>query len=207
MARKNEYNYFDAFASLSKFSYDLAISLNNTLTNFDPNFVTGKVTEAHAIEHNADIAKHEIMNRLVKEFLPPIEREDITSLTQEIDDVTDSVEDVLIYIDMFNIQSIRPEILRFTKLIVDCCKAMDEVLEEFKNFKSSKKLHDKIIEINRLEEDGDALYVDSMRNLYHTSKDPIELMCWTEILHRLEKCCDNCEDVANVIESIVMKNS
>ena len=207
MARKNEYNYFDAFASLSKFSYDLAISLNNTLANFDPNFITGKVTEAHAIEHNADIAKHDIMNRLVKEFLPPIEREDITSLTQEIDDVTDSVEDVLIYIDMFNIQSIRPEILKFTKLIMDCCKAMDEALEEFKNFKSSKKLHDKIIEINRLEEDGDALYVDSMRNLYHTSKDPIELMCWTEILHRLERCCDNCEDVANVIESIVMKNS
>ena len=207
MARKNEYNYFDAFANLSKFSYDLAISLNETLKNFDPNFITGKVTEAHAIEHNADIAKHEIMNRLVKEFLPPIEREDITSLTQEIDDVTDSVEDVLIYIDMFNIQTIRPEILRFTDLIVRCCKAMDEALEEFKNFKGSKKLHDKVIEINRLEEDGDALYVDSMRNLYHTSTDPIELMCWTEILHRLEKCCDNCEDVANVLESIVMKNS
>ncbi len=207
MARKSDYNYFDAFANLSKFSYNLAISLNETLKNFDPNFITGKVTEAHAIEHNADIAKHDIMNRLVKEFLPPIEREDITSLTQEIDDVTDSVEDVLIYIDMFNIQSIRPEILKFTQLIVQCCKALDEALEEFKNFKSSKKLRDKIIEINRLEEDGDALYVDSMRNLYHTSKDPIELMCWTEVLHRLEKCCDNCEDVADILESIVMKNS
>lgn len=207
MARKNDYNYFDAFANLSKFSYNLAISLNETLKNFDPNSITGKVTEAHTIEHNADIAKHDIMNRLVKEFLPPIEREDIISLTQEIDDVTDSVEDVLIYIDMFNIQSIRPEILKFTQLIVQCSKAMDEALEEFKSFKSSKKLRDKIIEINRLEEDGDALYVDSMRNLYHTSKDPIELMCWTEVLHRLEKCCDNCEDVANIIESIVMKNS
>ncbi len=207
MARKNDYNYFDAFANLSKFSYDLAINLNETLKNFDPKSITRKVTEAHSIEHNADIAKHDIMNRLVKEFLPPIEREDITSLTQEIDDVTDSVEDVLIYIDMFNIQSIRPEILKFTGLIVQCCKAMDEALEEFKNFKSSKKLRDKIIEINRLEEDGDALYVDSMRNLYHTSKDPIELMCWTEVLHRLEKCCDNCEDVADILESIVMKNS
>ncbi len=207
MARRNDYNYFDAFASLSKFSYDLAISLNETLKNFDPKSITKKVTEAHAIEHNADIAKHDIMNRLVKEFLPPIEREDITCLTQEIDDVTDSVEDVLIYIDMFNIQLIRPEILKFTGLIVQCCKAMDEALEEFKNFKSSKKLRDKIIEINRLEEDGDALYVDSMRNLYHTSKDPIELMCWTEVLHRLEKCCDNCEDVADILESIVMKNS
>ncbi len=207
MRRKNDYNYFDAFAKLSKFSTDLAVSLHDILTNFDPNFISGKVTAAHQIEHNADIAKHEIMNRLVKEFLPPIEREDITSLTQEIDDVTDSVEDVLIYFDMFNIQSVRPEILKFTKLIVDCCKAMDEALEEFKNFKNSKKLREKIIEINRLEEDGDALYVDSMRNLYHTSKDPIELMCWTEILHRLEKCCDNCEDVADILESIVMKNS
>jgi predicted phosphate transport protein (TIGR00153 family) len=207
MARKNDYNYFDAFANLSKYSYNLAEMLHETLGKFNPAQITEKVKAAHQIEHNADIAKHDVMNRLVKEFLPPIEREDITSLTQEIDDVTDSVEDVLIYVDMFNIQTIRPEMLKFTELLVTCCKAMDEALEEFKNFKSSKKLRDKIIEINRLEEVGDALYVDFMRNLYHTSKDPIELMCWTEILHRLEKCADNCEDVANIIESIVMKNS
>jgi predicted phosphate transport protein (TIGR00153 family) len=205
--KKNEYNYFDAFASLSKYSYNLAVTLHETLSNFDPNQITEKVKAAHEIEHNADIAKHDIMNRLVKEFLPPIEREDITSLTQEIDDVTDSVEDVLIYVDMFNIQSIRPEILKFTELLVTCCNAMDDALEEFKNWKNSKKLRDRIIELNRLEEVGDALYVDSMRDLYHNSKDPIELMCWTEVLHRLEKCADNCEDVANIIESIVMKNS
>ncbi len=207
MKRKNEYNYFDAFAGLSKYSYKLAESLHSTLSNFDPAKFPDQVKAAHEIEHGADLAKHEIMHHLVKEFLPPIEREDITTLTQEIDDVTDSVEDVLIYVDMFNIQSIRPEILKFTKLIVDCCKAMDEALEEFKNFKSPKKLHEKTIEINRLEEDADALYVDSMRKLFQTSKDPIELMCWTEIFHRMERCCDNCEDVADVLESIVMKNS
>jgi uncharacterized protein len=205
--KRNDYNYFDAFADLSKYSYKLAVSLHETFTNFDPSKITERVKAAHDIEHSADIAKHEIMNRLVKEFLPPIEREDITSLTQEIDDVTDSVEDVLIYIDMFNIQTIRPEVLKFTDLIAKCCKAMDEALTEFKSFKNSKKLRDKIIEINHLEEEGDALYVDTMRNLFHTSNDPIELMCWTEVLHRLEKCCDNCEDVANIIESIVMKNS
>lgn len=205
--KKNETTYFEAFAKLSKFSYNLAISLHETLSNFNPDNITEKVNAAHQIEHNADIAKHEVMNRLVKEFLPPIESEDITSLTQEIDDVTDSIEDVLIYVDMFNIRTIRPEVLKFTELLVSCTKAMDDALEEFKNWKTSKKLHDKIIEINRLEEVGDALYVDFMRNLYHTSTDPIELMCWTEILHRLEKCADNCEDVANIIETIVMKNS
>ena len=207
MKRKNEYNYFDAFAGLSKYSYKLAETLHSMLSDFDVTHITERVKAAHEIEHSADLAKHEIMNRLVKEFLPPIEREDITTLTQEIDDVTDSVEDVLIYIDMFNIKTIRPEILKFTQLIVSCCKAMDEALEEFKNFKTSKKLREKTIEINRLEEEGDALYVDTMRNLYQTSKDPIELMCWTEVLHRLERCCDNCEDVADVLESIVMKNS
>lgn len=207
MKKKNEYNYFDAFAKQSKFSYDLAITLHNTLSNFDHDHISEKVKAAHEIEHSADIAKHDIMNRLLKEFLPPIEREDITTLTQQIDDVTDSVEDVLICIDMFNIKSIRPEILKFTDLIVSCCKCMDEALEEFKSFKNSKSLHEKVIEMNHLEELGDSLYVDLVRNLYQTSKDPIELLRWTEVLHRLEKCCDKCEDVANVIESIVMKNT
>lgn len=205
--KKSSYNYFDEFADLSKFSHKLAVTVNDTFKNFDPKKITEKVKAAHDIEHNADIAKHDIMNRLVKEFLPPIANEDITSLTQEIDDVTDSIEDVLIYVDMFNIQAIRPEAIKFTELLVSCTKALDDALEEFKSWKTSKKLHDKIVEINRLEEEGDKLYVDFMRNLYHTSKDPIELMCWTEILHRLERCADNCEDVANILESIVMKNS
>lgn len=207
MSKKNSYNYFDAFADLSKYSLNLAMSLQESLSNFDPSHITDQVVAAHRIEHSADTAKHDIMNRLVKEFLPPIEREDITILTQEIDDVTDSLEDVMIYMDMFNIQTIRPEVLKFIELLVSCCKAIDEALEEFKNFRTSKKLRDKIIEINRLEEDCDALYVDSMRNLFHSSKDPIELMCWSEILKRLEKCADDCEDVADIIESIVMKNS
>lgn len=207
MAKKNDYNYFEAFSNLSKFSLNSAQILHKTLSNFDPKQIKDKVKEMHNIEHSADLAKHQIMDHLVKEFLPPIEREDITTLSQEIDDVTDSVEDVLLFINMFNIQTIRPEILKFTALIEKTCKSMDEALAEFKNFRNSKTLHSKIIEINRLEEDGDELYVEMVRNLYQTSKDPIELMTWTEIMDRLEKCCDNCEDVADIIEEIVMKNS
>jgi predicted phosphate transport protein (TIGR00153 family) len=207
MKRSNSYNYFESFVNLSKYSLSSAEILNSILTEFDISTLPQKVKEMHEIEHNADNAKHDIMNHLVKEFLPPIEREDITSLSQEIDDVTDSVEDVLLFISMFNIKTIRPEILKFTELISTCCRSMHEALVEFQNFKHSKTLHGKIIEINRLEEEGDGLYIDMMRNLYASSSDPIELMTWTEILHRLEKCCDNCEDVADIIEQIVMKNS
>ncbi|NLK28423.1 MAG: DUF47 domain-containing protein [Clostridiales bacterium] len=207
MAKKNEYNYFEAFCELSQYSLKSAILLKEVLNNFSYKNKAEKVKEMHQIEHTADHAKHDIMNRLVKEFLPPIEREDITTLTQGIDDVTDAVEDVLIYIDIFNISIIRPEVIHFTDHIVDCCKAMDDAMKEFKNFKNSKTLKDKIIEINHLEEKGDALYVDIVRRLYEKEKDPIELLRWTQVLHRLEKCCDKCEDVANTLESIMMKNT
>ncbi len=207
MKNGKDYNYFKAFVELSRFSLSSAEILNKTLHEFDIRTMDSKIQEMHNIEHSADIAKHDLLNRLVKEFLPPIEREDITSISQKIDDVTDAIEDVLICINIFNVQTIRPEILQFTQLIVDCCKSMDVALAEFENFKKSKRLHSEIIEINRLEEEGDALYVSEVRNLYKTSRDPIELMVWTEIFNRLEKCCDACEDVADDIENIVMKNS
>jgi len=207
MKKKHGFNYFESFINLSKYSLTSAEILHKILTDFKPSELSIRVKEMHEIEHNADLAKHVLMNHLVKEFLPPIEREDIISLSQEIDDVTDSVEDVLLYISMYNIKILRPEILKFTELISSCCRSMHEALVEFQSFKSSKILHSKIIEINRLEEEGDGLYFNIMSNLYLTSKDPIELMTWTEILDRLEKCCDNCEDVADIIEQIVMKNS
>jgi predicted phosphate transport protein (TIGR00153 family) len=177
------------------------------LHEFDKSQIEEKVNEMHTIEHTGDLEKHEVMNRLVKEFLPPLEREDIISISDKIDDVIDGIEDVLIGIKMFDVQVIRPEILKFTELIMDCCKSMNSALAEFHNFKKSKTLHDAIIEINRLEEIGDKLYINGVHNLYQNTKDPVELMIWTEINRRLEKCCDCCEHVANDIESIVMKNS
>lgn len=204
---KKGFNYFEAFVNLSKYSLTSAENLHKALSDFNPSELQQKVKEMHEIEHSADIAKHELMNHLVKEFLPPIEREDIINLSQEIDDVTDSVEDVLLIINMFHIKSIRPEALKFTELISTLCRSTHDALIEFQNFKNSKILHDKIIEINHLEEEGDGLYMETMSNLYASSKDPVELMTWTEILHRLEKCCDCCEDVADIIEQIVMKNS
>jgi uncharacterized protein len=207
MANKKNFNYFNAFIDLSNGSLKAAELLSKTLHDFDVNQVEAKVKEMHVIEHNADLERHEIMNRLVKEFLPPIEREDIISLADNIDDVIDSIEDVLIRIEMFNVQNIRPEILKFTEVMMDCCKSMSAALKEFEHFKRSKTLHAAIIEVNHLEEVADQLYINGVRDLFKNSKDPIELMIWTEIYRLLEKCCDNCEEVANDIENIVMKNS
>jgi predicted phosphate transport protein (TIGR00153 family) len=207
MASNKDFNYFKAFVQLSDSSLKAADLLNTILHKFDVNHIEQKVNQMHEIEHSADQQRHEIMNRLVKEFLPPIEREDIISLADNIDDVIDAVEDVLIGIDMYNVQTIKPEILQFTGVIADCCKSMSAALKEFEHFKRSQTLHAAIIEVNRLEEVADKLYINGVRNLYKTCKEPVELMVWTEIYRLLEKCCDKCEDVANDIENIVMKNS
>lgn len=207
MKRKNEYNYYNEFIKLSEYSLSSANFLHETLCNFSAKSLTSKVVEMHDLEHRADQAKHVIMEHLSKEFLPPIERLDICNLTQAIDDVTDAIEDVLICIDMFNIQSLRIEILQFSKLIVNCCSTMLETMKAFRDFKTSKTLHEKLIKINHLEEVGDALYVDLIRSLYRNAKDSIQIMCWSEILHRLEQCCNNCEYVANTVESIIINNT
>lgn len=207
MAKNKDFNYFKAFVDLANSSLKAAELLSATLHNFDVNNIEEKVKEMHEIEHSADLERHEIMNRLIKEFLPPIEREDIISLADNVDDVIDSVEDVLLGIEMYNVQTIRPEIINFTEVIMDCCKSMSAALSEFEHFKRSQTLHAAIVEVNRLEEVADQLYINGVRDLFKNTKDPIELMTWREIYRLLEKCCDSCEEVANDIENIVMKNS
>ena len=207
MRNNKDFDYFKAFVDLSSYSIKAIDLLRETLQKFDRNDIEKKVVEMHEIEHSADLERHELMNRLVKEFLPPIEREDIISIADKIDNVTDSIEDILLNIDIFNVENLRPEIFKFIKVITDCCKSMNSALVEFEHFKRSKELHSLIIEVNRLEEEGDALYINGVRSLYKSTKDPVELMVWTEVYGRLEKCCDACEDVANDIENVVMKNS
>ena len=80
-------------------------------------------------------------------------------------------------------------------------------MKEFRNYKKSQEIKKLIVNINGLEEEGDKLYIMSIRNLYTTSKDPIELMTWTDTFKYFERCCDACETAANVVESVIMKNS
>lgn len=206
--KKNENNYFDMFVDLVDYSCKAAESLHNTLLNFNPQNLQNTMNSLHEIEHAADEGKHLVMQKLTKEFMPPIEREDIIALTQEVDDVTDSIEDVLLKIYMYNIQSIRVDAIAFSQTILDCCKALKIMMEEFKHFKHSKTIHDQIVEINRLEEVGDKLYTDAVHKLFtETDVPPKDVYAWSIAFSRLERCCDACEHAANVVESVIMKNS
>ena len=207
MSKKSDSYYFQNFIECVECGCQAAKMLEDNLNHFDTGLLQDKLDELHRIEHDADKKKHEMMAVLVKAFITPIEREDIILLSQSIDEVTDKIEDVLIRIYINNVQKIRPEALAFIKVIIRCCQALKEVMEEFADFRKSKTLHGLIIEINALEEEGDLLFIDSMRRLHAEVTDPIEIIAWREIYAYLEKCCDACEHVADVVESVIMKNT
>lgn len=207
MAKKENNYYFDAFAKGIFHANEAATLLQSCFDNFDAANIKAQLDAMHEIEHAADGIKHEMMERLMKEFLPPIEREDIVELSRTIDDVTDSIEDVLLGMYMFNITTFRPEVKEFSSLISRCCNALKDIAQEMHNFRKSTLLKEKIVEVNGLEEEGDRLYTEAMRRLYTEETNAVSILAWTTIYDRLEKCCDGCEHVADMFEQVVMKNS
>ncbi len=207
MARKKDEYYYDTFVELVDYSCKAAGLLNQIMNHFKADELVKRLEEMHSIEHGGDEARHVMTKKLAKEFITPIEREDIMALANSIDNVTDAIEDVVLRMYMFNVTNIRPYALKMTEVIVKCCDSLKVALGEFHNFRKSKTLHDLIVEVNHLEEDGDKYYTEAMRDLYVNCNDFKEVAAWESTFHFLEKCCDACEDVANAIEDVIMKNS
>ena len=207
MSKKQDDFYFQNFIECAGYSCQAAHLLKEILSDFKPEDTRMRLDELHKIEHEADMKKHELSDRLTKAFITPIEREDIILLSQNIDEVTDKIEDVMLRLYYNNIQSIRPDSLELVSIVVKSCDMVKLMLKEFASFRHSKSLRDHIIAINTLEEQADQVFVTSMRELHTTCTDPVEIICWREVYFYLEKCTDACEHVADVVEQIVMKNS
>lgn len=206
MAKKGM-DYFQAFTQGMEYGCQAAGLLRDCFEGYDPEQLAQRMEEMHRIEHTADEMKHEMMACLHKEFLPPIEREDIMEMSATIDDVTDSIEDVLLRLYMFNIRQLRPDVVEFADVIVRLCGALKQMSAEMRNFRKSSLLRDLVIQVNHMEEEGDRLYTECVRRLYTEERDPVAVVAWTTLYNRLEKCCDRCEDVADVVERVIMKNT
>jgi Phosphate transport regulator (distant homolog of PhoU) len=207
MAKTKGNDYFKMLADMVECSCRAATLLEAILSDFSVDNISENLTKIHLIENEGDTSRHAMVENLVKEFITPIEREDIMALTNQVDNVTDTVEDVLIKIYMYNVTTIQEDALKFTGLVTQCCKKLHEIFEEFGNFKKSKSLHSAIVELNRLEEEGDKLYIEAVRKLYTSDMDAKDAAAWTEIYNCLEKVCDTCEHTADMVENTIMKNS
>ena len=206
-SKQNNSFYFDNFIACADYACQAAHLLEKGMREFDPDRIGDMLDEMHAVEHAGDEKKHELLNVLAKAFITPVEREDIILLGQNIDEVTDKIEDVLLRIYCNNVRSVRPDALELVAVAIKCCGEVKDMLVEFPRFKNSKKLHEHIVNINTLEEEADQLFISSMRNLHTSCDDPIAIIVWREIYIYLEKCVDACEHVADTVESVVMKNS
>ena len=204
MSKKQDDFYFQNFIECAGYSCQAAHLLKEILSDFRPEDTRLRL---HKIEHEADMKKHELSDRLTKAFITPIEREDIAALSEQIDDLTDKIEEVFIRIYINNVKAIRPEALKMLELVIQCCEEVCGLMREFANFRRSKELKDRIIQINSLEEEADRLYIASMHSLHSEEKDVLAVIAWREIYSYLEKCADACEHAADVVESVVMKNS
>ena len=108
---------------------------------------------------------------------------------------------------MYNISELRPEVQDFSRLIERCSSALKEMLADLQNFRKSTVIREKIIEVNGFEEEGDKLYTAAVRRLYTEEKDAVAILSWTTLFDRFEKCLDKCENVADMVEQVILKNS
>jgi len=155
------------------------------------------------VEHEADLVAHELFERLNRTFITPLEREDIHDLASGLDDVLDAAEAIGSRMVLFNIARPTPEALQMTGILVRCGAQIEQAVDGLKDLKNLMSF---TIEINRLENEADIISRQVVADLFSGHHELIDVMRWKEIYGRLEDAADRCEDVANTIESIVLKN-
>ena len=205
--KKDEYNYFDEYIKGAEIVVESSKLLKGALENYDLKTLENEISKVHKLENNADKIIHDMRNYLIKDFLPPIDREDIVILGHRLDDVEDYIDEILINFNILNIESVREDALEFASLLIEASEAVKEALEFFKNFKKVEPIKEKVIAINILEDKGDRLYEKVMKKLYSEEKNAIEIIKWTTIYDCFENAMDACESIADEMADIIMKNS
>ncbi len=207
MSKKSDLFYFENLIGVSKICSNAADYLIECLGGYDAADFTEKLDKMHALEHSADIKKHEMTEALSRAFITPLEREDLAELSYNLDDVADNIEEVLQRLYMYEPTFVTSESIEFAKKIADCCRALEEMFAELQNFKKPEKLKAAIVKINDIEEACDKIYFDAYRAIKQHTDDALEIVTWRKIYDYLERCADACEHVADVVDVIVMKNT
>lgn len=200
-----EEKFFDYFIETCEIICKAASLLEDLTTNYVN--VNEKISNIEGTEHACDSNVHKILNELNQSFITPIDREDIFTIAKELDNITDDIETAAHRFSMYNVKAVKPEAVTMTKLIVRATSELKNVMIEMKNMKKSKQLQTKIIEVNNVEDEADTIFRDAMANLFITEHDAVEVIKWKEIFELLENTIDACEDVANIVEGVVMKNA
>lgn len=164
-----------------------------------------KIAKLKELEQEADVITHRTYEKMHKTFLTPIDREDIYALVNKMDSILDMIEASAARMSLYKVKVPAKEIIDQAKILNKAIKKVKYIVHAMKNMKNAKMILDACVEINTLENEGDIVMRMTMTRLFEQEKDPIELIKWKEIFERIEEAIDVCEDVANVVEGIVLK--
>jgi uncharacterized protein len=157
------------------------------------------------LEHECDSITHDIIDKLNRTFITPFDREDIHSLAHELDNVVDMLYTTSKRLRLYKLKTVNQDLIQFAELIVQSVAALSRGINAMRNHKNPKDIYDACIEVNQIENQGDQLRDSIILKLFENSKDPIKIIKWKEIFESVETVLDICEDIANMVESILVK--
>jgi len=196
------FDFFEQHAGLTLQGAREFLSLVTTGAN-----VGAKAKRVKEIEHETDVITHHCVEALHKTFITPIERDDIHRLITRMDDIMDFVEAAAERIVLYEIREMTPEVRDMADVLVRAMVEVEQALKGLRDTKNADMVVKKCIDINRLENEGDAILRNAVARLFKEEKDPITVIKWKEIYENLESATDRCEDVANIIEGVVLEHA
>lgn len=199
---KNE-DFFVLFRNMTANIIEGAILFKGMLDDYsDPVASQKKIKQ---IEHKGDTLTHDIIKKLNKSFVTPLDREDIYALCNGLDDILDLIDTCSQRFVMYNVEQPTAMAKELAFLILKGCQALEGAvallggrLEDINRY---------CVEVNSLENEADRVCREAISQLFDEEKDPIQLIKWKEIYETMERACDKCEDAANILESVVVKNA
>lgn len=166
-----------------------------------------KKDQLKAIEHDGDMITREIFEALNTTFITPLDREDISSIATDLDDILDYMESVAHNLVLFELHESPEPLRKFAGILSTLVDQIDTVTKQIWDLSNDKEINASIVRISELENEADTLYSTVIADLFKSGKNPIEVMKWKEVYDGLENACDECRDYTHAIGNIVVKNA
>jgi len=195
--------FFEMFSELVGIIVKGAEQLKEMLDHYDDPVASQK--RIKEIEHQADAVTHDIIKKLNKSFVTPFDREDIYALASGLDDILDLIDASAQRFVMFHVVKPTPQSKELAFLILKSCQTLQRAVAGLGG--KLEPISACCTEVNALENEADRVWREAVSHLFDHEMNPIELIKWKEIYETLEKATDKCEDAANILESVVVKNA